>query len=110
MGLDILAFPCNQFANEEPGTNEEILAFAEEYDAHDKFVFFEKGDVNGDNTRDVYEFLKQKLPNGDGSTDIQWNFVKFLIDRKGNPRHRFEPKVYPLEMKDKIEFLLQEIQ
>lgn len=107
-GLTILAFPCNQFANEEPGTNEEILAFAEEYDAHNAFVFFEKGDVNGENAREVYEFLKNKLPNDDGSTDIQWNFSKFLIDRKGNPQHRYAPKVRPLEMIDSIEDLLDQ--
>jgi len=107
-GLTILAFPCNQFNNQEPGTSEEILSLAEEYDARDAFIFFEKGDVNGEYAREVYEFLKNKLPNDDGSTDIQWNFSKFLIDRKGNPQHRFAPKVKPLEMISFIENLLDQ--
>lgn len=105
-GLEILAFPCNQFHNQEPGTHDEIIAFAKKFNAHDKFVFFEKGNVNGKHARDVYKFLKHKLPNGDGSTDIKWNFSKFLIDHRGNPRYRFGPKVYPLEMENVIEALL----
>jgi len=106
-GLEILAFPCNQFLRQEPGTHEEILAFAEEkFAARDKFVFFETADVNGANAREVFGFLKQKLPNDDGSTDIRWNFAKFLVDHEGNPYKRFGPKTSPFEMRDSIETLL----
>jgi len=109
-GLEILAFPCNQFNNQEPGTHEEILSFAEKFNAHDKFVFFEKANVNGEDARKVFEFLKQKLPNGDGTTDIQWNFSKFLVDHEGNPKYRFGPKVSPLAMKNSIEVLLKQME
>jgi len=106
-GLEILAFPCNQFARQEPGTHEEILKFSEKFNARDKFVFFEKADVNGADAREVFGFLKQKLPNTDGSTDIRWNFAKFLIDSNGTPYKRYGPKTGPLEMTDDIETLLK---
>jgi len=105
-GLEVLAFPCNQFARQEPGTHEEILSFAEKFNARDKFVFFEKADVNGASAREVFGFLKTKLPNDDGSNDVRWNFAKFLIDHNGNPYKRFGPKTPPFEMKNDIEKLL----
>ena len=76
LGLKILAFPCNQFGGQEPGTNEEIMEFVKQFDADmaNKLVFFDKTDVNGANAREVYSFLKQKLPNEDGSLDVRWNF------------------------------------
>lgn len=75
-GLKILAFPCNQFGSQEPGSAQEILDFVKQFDANmaDKLVFFEKGDVNGDNARDVYKLLTKELPNEDGTVDIAWNF------------------------------------
>lgn len=108
-GLKILAFPCNQFNNQEPGTHDEILDFVDrKYSAKDKLIFFEKADVNGKNTRPVFSFLKQKLPNKDGSTDIRWNFSKFLIDHEGNPYKRYSLGNDPYEtMKDSVEELLK---
>ena len=78
-GLKVLAFPCNQFGAQEPGTNEEIMEFVKQYDADmsSKLVFFEKKDVNGADAREVYSFMKEKLPNEDGSLDIRWNFGTF---------------------------------
>ncbi|KAL3915420.1 MAG: hypothetical protein SGARI_008188, partial [Bacillariaceae sp.] len=75
-GLKILAFPCNQFGGQEPGTPQEILDFVKKFDEKmsEKLVFFEKGDVNGANTREVFSFLKEKLPDEDGSQAIRWNF------------------------------------
>lgn len=106
-GLKLLAFPCNQFAAQEPGTREEILDFVESnFGAKDKFVWFEKGDVNGQDTREVYSFLKQKLPAEDGSTDIRWNFAKFLVDREGTPVKRYGPQTAPKDMTADIEELL----
>ena len=62
------------------GTHEEILEFSEKFNARDKFVFFEKADVNGKNAREVFGYLKHKLPNEDGSVDIRWNFANFLVE------------------------------
>ena len=75
-GLKILAFPCNQFGGQEPGSAQEILDFVKKFDANmaDKLIFFEKGDVNGDKARDVYKYLTTALPNEDGTIDISWNF------------------------------------
>lgn len=106
-GFKVLAFPCNQFGKQEPGTPDEILAFSDKFNARDKFTFFEKADVNGKKAREVFSFLKQKLPHEDGSKDIRWNFGKFLIDHEGNPHKRFGSTVAPMNMKEEIEILLK---
>ena len=95
-GLEILAFPCNQFGSQEPGSPEEILKFVEKFDAKDRLVFFEKAHVNGKNTREVFGYLKQELPTeGNDSNDIRWNFAKFLISPDGKPVKRFAPTSPP---------------
>ena len=66
-GFKVLAFPCNQFGGQEPGTNEQILTFVEKFGARDKLEYFEKGDVNGNNAREVFSFLKREL----GQEDIR---------------------------------------
>ena len=109
-GLKILAFPCNQFGRQEPGTHEEILKFVEKFDCRDKLTFFEKGHVNGSDTREVFGFLKKALPSSDGTTDIRWNFAKFLIDHTGQPYKRYSPKQSPFEMKTDIEELLEKLE
>ncbi len=108
-GLKILAFPCSQFAGQEFGESEQICEFVKTYDEKmtDKLIFFEKGDVNGANAREVFSFLKQKLPNEDGTTDIRWNFTKFLVDHEGNPYKRYGPQTNPFQLKDDIEELLK---
>lgn len=106
-GLKVLAFPCNQFGGQEPGTHEEILKFVDRYLPHEKINWFHKGEVNGGNTREIYSFLKRELPNSDGTVDIRWNFAKFLVDHEGKPYKRFGPKTPPLAMKDDIEDLLK---
>jgi glutathione peroxidase-family protein len=75
-GLEILAFPCNQFGGQEPGTHDEILQFVRRFDEQmdQKLHFFEKADVNGPNSREVFTFLKSALPSDDGSANIRWNF------------------------------------
>lgn len=106
-GFKILAFPCNQFGAQEAGTNEEILEFVEsKFGAKDKFTWFEKGHVNGKDTREIYSFLKKKLPWEDGTADIRWNFAKFLIDHEGTPFKRYGSKTTPEEMAADIEELL----
>lgn len=108
-GFKILAFPCNQFGGQEPGTHEEIMKFVQKYDPNmaDKLVFFEKADVNGAEAREVYSFLKPKALNDDGTVDIRWNFAKFLIDHEGIPYKRYGTSETPFSMKGDIETLLK---
>lgn len=97
----VLAFPCNQFGAQEPGSNEEILAFAtEKYQAD--FPMFAKIEVNGDGTCDLYKMLKSAQPGEDGNEDIPWNFTKFLVNKDGEIVARFGPKVTPEEIADQL--------
>ena len=81
-GLEILAFPCNQFGAQEPGDAEEIKSFCSlTYDV--SFPLFAKVDVNGDQTTPVYKYLKDKLSGLFGTKAVKWNFTKFLIDKNG---------------------------
>ncbi|GMH54071.1 hypothetical protein TrLO_g12797 [Triparma laevis f. longispina] len=115
-GLEILAFPCNQFGAQEPKSHEEILQFAAKYQgadgkgANEKFVFFEKSDVNGSKTNEVFSFLKKKLPWEDGTKDVRWNFGKFLVSREGLPHKRFGSKEAPRDMENDIVALLDRLQ
>lgn len=106
-GFKVLAFPCNQFGGQEPGTHEEILSFVDGFFPHEKVTWFEKGAVNGKDTREVYSFLKRELPNPDESNDIRWNFAKFLVDAEGKPYKRYGSKKPPLDIKEDIEELLK---
>jgi len=106
-GFQVLAFPCNQFGAQEPGTNEEILKFVDGFFPHEKLNWFEKGDVNGAKTRETFSFLKRELPNKDETADVRWNFAKFLVDHQGIPYKRYGSKKPPLSIKDDIEFLLK---
>lgn len=102
-GLEVLAFPCNQFAAQEPGTHEEIMNFVKQYNV--TFPFFEKHDVNGATARPVFTYLKTKLPGSFGNF-VKWNFTKFLVDRKGQPFKRYAPKDSPLSFEEDIKTLL----
>ncbi len=95
--MNALAFPCNQFGAQEPGTDAESLEFAaSKYDVN--FPMFSKIDVNGEGAAPLYQWLKSEQP-GDGETsDIVWNFLKFLVDRSGNVVARYEPTVTPEEI------------
>ncbi|GAB9471838.1 Phospholipid hydroperoxide glutathione [Globisporangium polare] len=104
-GLEILAFPCNQFASQEPGTHEEIMEFVKKYNC--EFPFFEKSDVNGADARPVFTYLKAKLPGSFGNF-VKWNFTKFLVDRNGQPYKRFAPKDLPFSFEDDIKALLEQ--
>lgn len=106
-GFKILAFPCNQFGAQEPGKHEEILNFVDQFDCRDKLNWFKKGHVNGAKTREVFSFLKHKLPASDGTTDVRWNFAKFLVDHEGTPYKRYGPKTSPFDIKPDIEELLK---
>ncbi len=93
----MLGFPCNQFGAQEPGTNDEILAFAaSKYGV--KFPMFAKIEVNGDGACELYKLLKSAQPGDDGNADIPWNFTKFIVDGAGNVVARFGPKTTPEEI------------
>ena len=97
----MLAFPCNQFGAQEPGTDAEILEFAtSKYDA--TFPMFSKIEVNGDGACELYQWLRAET---DGA-DIGWNFEKFLIDREGNVSQRFNPMVTPEDIAPHVAELL----
>ena len=91
-GFEILAFPCNQFGEQEPGTNEEIKNFcSSKFDV--TFRLFDKIDVNGKNESPLYTVLTDNEITG--KSDIKWNFEKFLIDKDGNIIARFPSSVEP---------------
>lgn len=126
-GFEILDIPCNQFAGQTPGTDEEIHEFCTLH-YNTKFPQMKKSDVNGENQLDLYKFLKeQKGFEGFGkgakalamsvmlkkidkdyknNPDIKWNFTKFAIDRQGNVVARFEPTADMKEVEKCISSLL----
>lgn len=103
-GLVILGFPCNQFAGQEPGNEEEIAKFCSlKYDV--TFQMFQKVNVNGGETDPLFKFLKNQLP-GTLGNDVKWNFTKFLLDRNGKPFKRYAPITKPIDLESDIETLL----
>jgi glutathione peroxidase len=104
-GLIILGFPCNQFGNQEPGTEKEISeGCLVNYGV--TFPMFSKIEVNGENAHPIYKYLKNKLPGLLGK-NIKWNFAKFLIDTEGIPVKRFAPTTVPEKLVKDIEKLLK---
>ncbi|ESS69945.1 glutathione peroxidase-like protein [Trypanosoma cruzi Dm28c] len=89
-GFTVLAFPCNQFAGQEPGTALEVKEFACTQFKAD-FPIMAKIDVNGDKAHPLYSYLKRCLTGSAGVQAIKWNFTSFLIDRHGVPVARFSP-------------------
>ena len=93
-GFTILAFPANNFANQEPGTNEEIKEFcATKYGV--TFPMFSKISVRGEDQAPLYRDLTSEEGSGEFAGEILWNFAKFLIDREGEVVARLEPRVRP---------------
>ncbi len=125
-GLEILDFPCNQFANQAPGSDEEIHSFCTgRYGI--TFPQFAKIDVNGENAIPLYKYLtantkfegfsgpmglvlkvavKKNDKDYKNNGNIKWNFTKFLIDREGNIVARFEPTEQLSNVKAKVEEVL----
>ena len=104
-GLEILGFPCNQFGEQEPGSEEEIASFCElNYGV--TFPLFAKVDVNGDAAAPLYKYLKREKPGLLGTEAIKWNFTKFLVDRKGKVVSRFAPNDTPESIAGDVEKLL----
>ena len=126
-GLEIIDIPCNQFAGQTPGTDEEIHEFCTLH-YNTKFPQRKKSDVNGENALPLYRFLKEQKgfsgfghsPKGHAmaamcltrdvndkkNPDIKWNFTKFLIDREGNVVERFEPTEDMKVVEEKVSALL----
>ena len=101
-GLDVLGFPCNQFGEQEPGSEKEIEQFCEiNYGV--TFPLFAKIDVNGNEAAPVYRYLKAEKPGLLGSEAIKWNFTKFLVDRKGKVLARYAPNDKPESLAGDIE-------
>jgi glutathione peroxidase len=105
-GLEVLAFPCDQFAHQEPGSNEEIQSFCSmNYGV--AFPVMAKIDVNGKNAHPLYKYLKKQQKGGLLGDFIKWNFTKFLVDKEGKVVKRFSPDTEPEKLRPEIEKLLK---
>ncbi|XP_062233433.1 putative glutathione peroxidase 7, chloroplastic [Phragmites australis] len=103
-GFEILAFPCNQFGAQEPGSNPQIKQFAcTRFKA--EFPIFDKVDVNGPNTAPIYKFLKSSAGGFLGDL-VKWNFEKFLVDKNGKVVERYPPTTSPFQIEKDIQKLL----
>lgn len=103
-GVVILGFPCNQFANQEPGDEKSILNGCV-VDYNISFPMFAKVDVNGDTAHPIYKHLKNELKGLFGGV-VKWNFTKFVVDANGNPIKRFSPFNKPEEIDKYLQTLL----
>lgn len=103
-GLSILGFPCDQFARQDPGTNEEIEGFCR-LNFGVTFDMFQKIKVNGKEAHPLYEYLKEEAK-GPMGKKITWNFTKFLVDREGRVVKRYAPQVKPEDLEEDILKLL----
>lgn len=104
-GFVILAFPSNQFGEQEPGSADEIRAFcASKYGV--TFPLFAKTDVNGDNAHPLWQHLKKEAPGLLGTQAIKWNFTKFLVRPDGTVFKRYAPNTAPADIASDIEALL----
>jgi len=102
--FEILAFPCNQFGAQEPGSNEEIKEFCD-INFNVSFKIFDKINVNGSSASPLFKHLKNEAKGVMGSEAIKWNFTKFLVDNNGSVIKRYSPQTTP----DKIDKDLSKI-
>tara|TARA_B100000941_G_C28493232_1_gene549273 strand:- start:860 stop:1339 length:480 start_codon:yes stop_codon:yes gene_type:complete len=101
----VLAFPCNQFGAQEPGTNNEINNFCE-INYSITFPIFSKIKVNGPDAHPLFKLLKEDKPGIFRTKSIKWNFTKFLINNNGKIIDRFSPRVEPKYIRKEIEKVL----
>eukprot|EP00793_Prasinoderma_coloniale_P005015 PRCOL_00000776-RA len=102
-GFNVLAFPCNQFGFQSPGSSEDERLYTLRKFGLETLPVFDKVEVNGRGACDVYRFLKQQQPNAaplssvqrGGNANISWNFEKFLVGRDGVPLARYKPSLDP---------------
>jgi glutathione peroxidase len=104
-GLTVLGFPCNQFFDQEFGTESEITRFCRE-NFGVTFPMFSRLKVNGRRTHPLYRHLKRHKPGILGTGIIKWNFTKFLVDRNGEPVARYAPQTKPEDLEEPIRKLL----
>ena len=106
-GFEILAFPCNQFGNQEPGSAQDIAQFCQlNYGL--SFPVFARIDVNGSAAHPLFQFLTRARRGVFGTRRIKWNFTKFLVDREGNIVARFAPSTEPAKLRSFVELLLKQ--
>lgn len=99
--FEILGFPCNQFGNQDPGSNDEIEKFCQlNYGV--TFPMFAKVDVKGENAHPLFKYLTSEA-SGLVSDQIKWNFTKFLVNKKGEVIDRFAPQKKPEKIEENIE-------
>jgi len=104
-GLVVLGFPCDQFAHQEPGNEQEIKSFCSlKYDV--SFPMFSKIDVNGSNTSPVFRYLKREAKGFLGTEAVKWNFTKFLIDKHGKVVRRYGPADTPESIEKDVALIL----
>jgi len=104
-GLVILGFPCNQFGEQEKGSDGEIASFCQKnYGV--SFPMFSKIDVNGDSAAPLYQQLKKDAPGILGTKGIKWNFTKFLVNKQGEVVDRYAPTTKPEALERDIEAAL----
>ena len=104
-GFEVLAFPCNQFGGQEPGTADQIEEFCK-VNFGLSFPLMAKVEVNGPNETPLYSWLKSEAPGVMGTKSIKWNFTTFLIDRDGKVVRRYGPTDKPQSIAKDIEKLL----
>ncbi len=104
-GFEVLAFPCNQFGGQEPGTADEIESFCK-VNFGVSFPLMAKIEVNGDGADPLYQWLKAEAPGVLGTKAVKWNFTKFLIGRDGKVVRRYAPTDKPEKLAADIEALL----
>ena len=104
-GFEVIAFPCNQFGGQEPGTADEIASFCK-VNFGVSFPLMAKVEVNGPNASPLYRWLKAAAPGILGSGAIKWNFTKFLIGRDGKTVRRYGPADKPAKLDAAIAALL----
>lgn len=104
-GFAVLGFPCNQFANQEPGDDAEIAGFCSlTFDV--TFPMFAKIDVNGPKAHPLFAWLTAEAPGMLGTRAVKWNFTKFLVARDGKVAERFAPATKPEAIRKAIEALI----
>ena len=104
-GFSVLAFPCNQFGGQEPGTEQEIESFCD-LNYQTSFPLFSKIEVNGASSHPLFTHLKSEAPGLLGSKRIKWNFTKFLVNQQGQVVKRYAPSTKPEAIAEDIEALL----
>ena len=104
-GFEVIAFPCNQFGAQEPGSADEIESFCK-VNFGVSFPLMGKIDVNGADAAPLYDWMKKEAPGLMGSKSVKWNFTKFLIGRDGTVVRRYAPTDKPEGLAKDIEKLL----